>query len=190
MTNSAMNDDEHQRRTEHGVEEELQRCVLAVVAAPHADHEVHRQQHQFEEDEEQDQVLGDERAGHAGLQDEHQDEERLRIARRRHVVPRVDHHQQGDDHRQEVQRQADAVETDRVRRPDRPDPAVGGEELQLLRLAVVELHQRVHADANVASAVTTAMPLISASSRFGMNSITSTPASGRKVPRLSSHCWS
>ena len=69
---------EHQRRTEHRVEEELQRGVLAVLATPHADHEVHRQQHDFEEDEEQDEVLGDERAGHAGLQHQHQDEERLR----------------------------------------------------------------------------------------------------------------
>ena len=72
---------EHQRRTEHRVEEELQRRVLAVLAAPHADHEVHRQQDQFEEDEEQDEVLGDERAGHAGLQHQHQDEERLGVAR-------------------------------------------------------------------------------------------------------------
>ena len=32
------------------------------LAAPHADHEVHRQQDELEEDEEQDQVLGDERA--------------------------------------------------------------------------------------------------------------------------------
>ena len=39
--------------------------VLALLAAPHADHEVHRQQHDLEEDEEQDQVLGDERAEHA-----------------------------------------------------------------------------------------------------------------------------
>ena len=124
---------QHQRRTEHGVEEELQRGVLAVLATPHADHEVHRQQHQFEEDEEQDQVLGDERAGHAGLQHQHQDEERLGVTRGRNVVPRVDHDQQGDDHRQDVQRQADAVEADRVGRLDRADPVVGGEELQLAR---------------------------------------------------------
>ena len=52
----------------HRVEEELQRRLLAVVAAPHADHEIHRQQHHFEEHEEQDEVLRDERAGHARLQ--------------------------------------------------------------------------------------------------------------------------
>jgi hypothetical protein len=52
----------------------------------------------------------------------------------------------GDEHRQEVQRQADAVETDGVGRLDRPDPVVGGEELLLGALAVVELCQRVDAD--------------------------------------------
>jgi hypothetical protein len=78
--------DEHQRRAEHRVEEELQRRVLAILATPHADHEVHRQQHHFEEDEEQDQILGDERAGHSDLQHQHQDEKRLGIARRRDVV--------------------------------------------------------------------------------------------------------
>ena len=137
---------QHQRRTEHGVEEELQRRVLTILAAPHTDHEVHRQQHELEEDEEQDQVLSDERAGHPGLQHQHQDEERLRVARCGHVIPRVDHHQQGDDHRQHVQRQADAVEADRVGRSDRADPARRGEELLLARLPVVELHQRVDAD--------------------------------------------
>ena len=126
---------QHQRRTEHRVEEELQRGVLAVLATPHADHEVHRQQHHFEEHEEEDEVLRDERAGHAGLQHQHQDEERLRVARVRHVVPRVDHHQQGDDHRQDVQRQADAVEADGVGGLDRLDPVVRGEELERLALS-------------------------------------------------------
>ena len=138
---------QHQRRPEHRVEEELQRRVLAVLATPHADHEVHRQQHHFEEHEEQDEVLGDEGAGHTGLQHQHQDEECLRVTRRRHVVPRVDHHEHGDDHRQEVQRQADAVEADGVPALDDRDPLRVGEELQLLRLVVVELGERVHAHA-------------------------------------------
>ena len=132
---------QHQRRSEHRVQEELQRGVLAILATPHADHEVHRKQHEFEEDEEQDQVLRHERAGHAGLQHEHQHEERLGVARAGHVVPAVDHHQYGDDHRQQVQRQADAIEADRVRGANRLDPAMRGEELQLLALAVVELER-------------------------------------------------
>ena len=138
--------DEHERRTEHRVEEELERGVLALLAAPHADHEVHRQQHELEEHEEQDQVLGDERARHARLQHEHQDEERLGVARVGHVVPGVDHHEERDGHRQEVERQADAVEPDRVVRVDHRDPLGVDEELQLLRFAVVELDQRDDAD--------------------------------------------
>ena len=43
---------------------------------------------------------------------------------------------------------------------------------------------------NVAAAVTRAICLCSSSSPRGMNSITSTPASGRKVPTLSSQFWS
>ena len=88
--------DQHEGRAEHRVEEELERGVLALLAAPHADHEVHRQQHDLEEDEEQDQVLGDERARHAGLQHQHQHEERLGVAGVGHVVPAVDHHQERD----------------------------------------------------------------------------------------------
>ena len=43
---------------------------------------------------------------------------------------------------------------------------------------------------NVASAVTRAICLCSSSSPRGMNSITSTPTSGRKTPTLSSQFWS
>ena len=73
--------DQHERRAEHRVEEELERRVLTLLAAPHTDHEEHGQQHELEEHEEQDQVLGDEGSGHTRLQDEHEDEERLRVAR-------------------------------------------------------------------------------------------------------------
>ena len=140
---------EHERRAEHRVEEELERGVLALLAAPDADHEVHGQEHDFEEDEEQDQVLGDERAGHTGLQHEHQDVERLGIARVGHVVPRVDHDEERDAHRQEVQRQADAVETDGVARLDDRNPLSVDSELQrapTIWMAVVEQHQGDDAD--------------------------------------------
>ena len=136
---------QHQGRTEHRVEEELQRGVLTVLAAPHSDHEVHRQQHHFEEDEEENQVLGDEGARHADLQHEHEDEEGLGVARLGDVVPRIDHHQQGDDHGEDVEGQADPVEADRVRRLDRLDPLAGGEELEITRPVVVELDEGVDA---------------------------------------------
>ena len=136
--------DEHERRTEHGVEEELERCVLAIFATPDTDHEVHRQQHEFEEDEEQDEVLRDEGTGHANLQHQHENQKRLRITRRRDVIPRIDHHQHGDDHAQDVQRQAQTIEANREVAMDDFDPRRVGEELQLAGAAIAELRQRVH----------------------------------------------
>ena len=59
--------DQHEGRAEQRVKKELERCVAAIVATPDTDQEEHWQQHNFEEDEEQDQVLGDKRAEHAGL---------------------------------------------------------------------------------------------------------------------------
>ena len=73
--------DQHECRSEHRVQEELERCVLAIFATPYADHEVHRKQNEFEEHEEQNKIASDECSGHADLQDEHEDEEGLRIAR-------------------------------------------------------------------------------------------------------------
>ena len=90
---------EHESRTEHGVQKELQRCVLTIFAAPHTDHEVHRQQHEFEEDEEQNKVLRDKRSCHSRLQYQHQREEGFRVSGRRDVVKAVDHHEQRDHHR-------------------------------------------------------------------------------------------
>jgi len=70
---------DHQRRAEQREQEELDRRVLPVLASPHADHEVHRQQDDLEEHEEEDQVLGHEGAVHADLEHEDQGEERLRL---------------------------------------------------------------------------------------------------------------
>src|SRR5581483_7973742 len=61
---------EHEHAPEQGVEEELDGRVLAVGASPDPDQEVHRDEHELPEDEEQDEVERDERAGHAGLEQE------------------------------------------------------------------------------------------------------------------------
>ncbi len=100
--NSARKLTDHQRRTEQGEQEEFDGGVLALLAAPHADHEVHRQQHDLEEHEEQDQVLSDEGADHAGVQDQDEDQERLGVVRLREVVPAVDHHQRHDQQRERI----------------------------------------------------------------------------------------
>ena len=135
---------EHESRTEHRVQEELERCVLTIFATPHTDHEVHRQQHHFEEHEEQDEVLRNESSRHTCLQDEHQDEECLGVAGRRNAVPRVDHHQNRDDHRQEVERQAHSVKTDRIVTRNDFDPLGVCKELQLASLVIVELGERIN----------------------------------------------
>jgi hypothetical protein len=73
--------DQHEDRAEQRVEEELDAGVLAARATPHPDHEEHRDEDELPEDEEQDQVEGDERAGHTRLQQQHQPEEALGLAR-------------------------------------------------------------------------------------------------------------
>ena len=65
---------QHQHRTDQGVDHELDRGVDAARTAPDADDEVHRHQHGFPEDEEQQEIERHEDAQHAGLQ---QEEERV-----------------------------------------------------------------------------------------------------------------
>ena len=45
--------DQHQHRAEQGVEEEFDRCVLFSRSSPDADEKIHRQEHHFPEDVEQ-----------------------------------------------------------------------------------------------------------------------------------------
>ena len=66
---------QHQCRAKHRVQKELERCVLAVLATPHTNHEVHRQENKFKEDKEQNQVLRNKGSGHTRLQNKHQHEE-------------------------------------------------------------------------------------------------------------------
>ena len=138
--------DEHQRRAEHGVEEELERRILALLAAPDADEEVHREEHDLEEDEEEDEVLCDERARHAGLEHEEEREERLGIAGARDVVERVDRHEERHDRAEGVQREADAVDAHEVRALDDRDPVGLGDELHRPGGAVVEPREGQHGE--------------------------------------------
>ena len=57
--------EQHHHAADQGVQEELDRRVEAPVAAPDADQEVHRHQHDFPEQEEQQEVERDEGADHA-----------------------------------------------------------------------------------------------------------------------------
>ncbi len=134
--------DDHERRAEQRVEEELHRRVAALLAAPHADHEVHRQQDDLEEDEEEDEVLGAEGADHARLEDEDQDQERLGVLRLREVVPGVDDAQRHDEQREGDQRQRDAVDADDVAAVDERDPRLVDDELEGAAVVVVEVGEQ------------------------------------------------
>ena len=90
--------------------------------------------------------MGDKRTRHTNLQHQHQNDERLWITCIRHVVPGVDHDKQRHHHRQEVQRKADSVETDRVVRLDDGDPLAVNEELQILALTKIKTQQCIHAN--------------------------------------------
>ena len=134
---------QHQGRTEHRVEEELQRCIPAIVTAPDGDHEEHRQQHDLEEHEEQDQVLRQEGADHAGFEDEYQRQEGLGVVWLGEVVPAVDDAQRHDEQRQRHQRQRHAVDGEDEPGVDDLDPLLVGDELQLTGVVVIELeHDR------------------------------------------------
>ena len=80
MNTVAMIADEHERRADHRVQEELRGGVDAALVAPAADEEVHRHEHDLEEDEEQEQVEAEERAHHAGLEQQQPREVRLVLA--------------------------------------------------------------------------------------------------------------
>ena len=79
--------DDHQQRADHRVDDELDRRVEPPLAAPDADDEVHRDQHHLPEDVEEEQVERDERAEHAGLEDEHRDDELARPSCRSSSTP-------------------------------------------------------------------------------------------------------
>ena len=53
---------EHQHGTEQGVQEEFDGCIELARAAPDADQQVHRHEHGFPEDEEQEEIQRHENA--------------------------------------------------------------------------------------------------------------------------------
>ena len=153
--------EEHQHGAGEGVEEELDRRVLLARPAPHADEEVHRQEHDLPEHVEEEHVQGDEGAHHAGLQEQQHDHvaghhphrEVLRVVRV--VVPvavvvldhaghlrrprarpprhRGDGRDEGDEAGQEHHRDGEPVDPDVVLDVERADP----------HEVVRELHARV-----------------------------------------------
>ena len=62
--------DQHERRTEHGVDEELHGRVVAVSVTPVSDQEIHRHEHDLEEHKEHEQVECNEHTKTTGLQNQ------------------------------------------------------------------------------------------------------------------------
>ena len=63
---------QHQHRAGQRVQEKLDRRVQPAVAAPHADQEIHRHQHHFPEQVEEEEIERHENAQHAHLQQQEQ----------------------------------------------------------------------------------------------------------------------
>ena len=126
---------EHQEAAGHRVEEELERRLDAVRAAPDPDHHVHRDQHDLPEDVEHEQVEGDEGADHARLEEEESEAPVLDA-----LVDAPEGRVGGD--RGAEQRQDDEPERDAVER----DVPVDAEALNPHHV-VVEVEAPAHVDA-------------------------------------------
>jgi hypothetical protein len=114
---------EHEQRADEGVQDELDRRVDAVAAAPDPDDQVHRDEHDLPEDVEQEQVQREEHADQADLEDEERD----------HVFldPRLDRLEAREDadpgqgRRQDDERGGQAIDAELVLDAEQRDP-VGG----------------------------------------------------------------
>ncbi len=114
---------QHQHRAEQRVQEELDGRVQLARAAPDADQQVHRHQHGFPEDEEQEHVVGHEDPEHARLQ--YQEPDVIFFDAVLNGVPRRQDRngpQQGGQHDQQ---ERNAVDADHVTRANGRDPIVG-----------------------------------------------------------------
>ena len=167
---------EHEEAAGHRVEEELERRLDAVRAAPDPDHHVHRDEHQLPEDVEHEQVERDEGADHARLEEEEREAPVLDA-----LVDAPEGRVGGD--RSAEQRQDDEPERDAVDR----DVPVDAEALDPHHI-VVEVERSAHVDAqerDAASSVPSMMIRVVALRRRGawrgMKRMATAPASGRPM---------
>ena len=111
---------QHQHRAGQSVEKELDRRVKLPRSAPDADDEVHRHQHQFPEDVEQEEIERKKHADHARLQQqEHGVVFADAILNGAPGAEHGDHAHEGGEHHQQ---QADAVDAEVVVGAERGDP--------------------------------------------------------------------
>ena len=104
---------QHEQRARQGVEDELDRRVDAVAAAPDPDDEVHRDQHGLPEDVEEEEIERHEHAQHARLEQQHGDRKLLPASLDR--VPGGEEDERHEEGGQQHQQQADPVHAQVVR---------------------------------------------------------------------------
>ena len=99
--------DEHQDRASHRVEDEFDGGVNAAVVAPDADEQVHRDEHHFPEEEEEEKVEREEDAYDADFQKQDGDEKFFDALL--DAAPRTEDGDDGKERRQDDEEHADAV---------------------------------------------------------------------------------
>ena len=130
--------EQHQHRAEQGVEEELDRGVELPRPAPDADDEVHRHQHHFPEDVEEEEVERAEDAQHPDFEEQEEDVVLLHpLLDRRPAAQDRDEAEQG---RQDHQQQRHAVHAQLVLDAEGRDPLRRLDELEAAVPPVVLQH--------------------------------------------------
>ena len=134
---------QHQSRTRHGVEEELDGRVNAAIMAPDADQEVHGHQHHFPEHEEEEEIPGGEHADEAELQQQKEGEEFLGAVV--NGFPGKQNRNGRQECRKNNQPQAEAVDAYVIVNFGTRNPHHVSDEL-LARLAALETHRKTQRD--------------------------------------------
>ena len=132
--------EQHHHAADQRIQEELDGRVQTAIAAPDADEEVHRDEHHFPEQEEQQEVERHEGAEHPRLQHEQEDVELLHTIGNR--GPRGQHGDRSHHRRQQNQQDAEAVDAEEVFRPDRGNPRRALDELKIGARRVVPEPER------------------------------------------------
>ena len=134
MARGEINDrHQHEQAAGHGEENEFHRRVDAPRTAPHADQKIHRHQHDFPEHIEQHQIERQEGAEHAGFQEQHEDQILFDLVTHRPGGQQRQRHEKGG---KQNQKNADAVDTDKILNADGRHPRHPLDQLHLAVAAV------------------------------------------------------
>ena len=126
---------QHQQRSGHREQHEFDRGVNLAPVAPDSDEEVHRDQHHFPENVEQENVDRQQRAQKSGLEHQH---EKAELARpfSNIAAGRVEQRQRNQDGSQQDEQQADSVNAEMVGDSELRNPVVLLDELKIRRMDV------------------------------------------------------